>query len=136
MATTVKQNGTPKKPATSSTPIKQKLAEEAKGQPSPSPKKEEKPPIMTPISLEAKIEHFEKLRGIANQRERVVETLSSLSKFRYNQGDSSIFKITDGNGLEFITSNTNLINLVTQEVQHVLVKRKSELEQQILDFSL
>lgn len=89
-----------------------------------------------PISLDERINSFEKLKGLATQRERLVSTLGNLNKFTYNQGHSSKFMLRDENGEEFITSNTNLIKLVTTELQETLSQRKLEIEKEILGFEL
>ena len=44
--------------------------------------------------------------------------------------------IRDENGEEFITSNTNLIRLVTTQLQETLSQRKLEIEKEILVFEL
>ncbi|MFK7750251.1 MAG: hypothetical protein AB8B65_17810, partial [Kordia sp.] len=89
-----------------------------------------------PLSLDDRINNFQKLQGLANQRERLMHTLNSLTKFKYNNGDSSIFLIRDENGEEVKTSNTNLSKLVTNHVQDTLLVRKDEIEKQILQFEL
>ncbi|WP_416441616.1 hypothetical protein ACH3O9_14365 [Leeuwenhoekiella sp. A16] len=88
------------------------------------------------ISLDDRIQNFEKLRGLATQRERLTQTLNELTKFNYNQGDSASFYIRDSHNSEFKTTNTNLIKLVTTHLQSTLEERKSEIEEQILQFEL
>lgn len=88
------------------------------------------------MNLEQRIQKFEKLRGLATQRERLTQTLSELTRFNYNQGDSSSFHIRDSHNLEFKTTNTNLIKLVTTHLQTTLEARKEEIEQQIVQFEL
>lgn len=87
-------------------------------------------------NLETRILSFEKLRGLANQRERLTQTLTELTKFNYNQDDSSSFHIRDSKNLEFKTTNTNLIKLVTEHLQLTLEARKNQIEQEILAFEL
>ena len=139
MATaTVKQNGTAKKTQSAiavktaekakateskSTPVTKKLAEDAITNPKP-------------ISLDDRINKFQKLQGLTNQRERLMMTLTNLTKFKYNNGDSCVFLIRDENGEEFKTSNTNLIKLVTNHLQDTLLVRKNQLEEEILKFEL
>lgn len=132
MATTAKQNGTEKKtPATTakngangktSATVKN-LAVEAVG-------------VKQAKSLEEKITGFEKLRGLANQRERLVSTLSDLNKFKFNNGDNCIFALRDENQKEFKTTNNNLIKIVTDVLQETLTARKTEIEAEILNFEL
>ena len=86
--------------------------------------------------MDDRIQNFEKLRGLATQRERLNQTLSELTKFNYNQGDSASFYIRDSHNLEFKTTNTNLIKLVTTHLQSTLEERKSEIEEQIVKFEL
>lgn len=139
MATTAKQNGTPKKRTTpvkqngkvttpdpqktTEAPVVKKLAEQAIGQ---HPEK----------SLDEKIQGFEKLKGLANQRERLVSTLHKLNKFKYNNGDTCVFLLRDEDHQEFQTGNTTLIKLVTDVLQEQLEHRKTEIEIEILNFEL
>lgn len=88
------------------------------------------------ISLDERIQKFEKLRGLATQRERLTETLTELTKFNYNQDGSSSFFIRDSRHLEFKKTNSNLIKLVTSHLQSTLEQRKAEIEQQIIQFEL
>ena len=138
METKTKQNGAANKQnATVKKEVQKKLAEEAMGK---------TPAIETPhgqkvaekpqINLDERIQKFEKLRGLATQRERLTDTLNELTKFNYNQGDSASFHIRDSHNLEFKTTNTNLIKLVTTHLQSTLEQRKSEIEQEIVQFEL
>ncbi|WP_422350791.1 hypothetical protein [Flagellimonas sp.] len=88
------------------------------------------------VSIDNRIQKFEKLKGLATNRERLNQTLGELTKFNYNQDGSSSFYIRDSHGLEFKTTNSNLINLVTTQLQKTLEQRKSEFEQEILAFEL
>ncbi|GAL77283.1 hypothetical protein JCM19274_4996 [Algibacter lectus] len=135
METKVKANGTAKRQtATVKKDVQKKLTEQAIGKTVVPEKKEtvEKPVI----NLDDRIQKFEKLKGLASQRERLAETLTSLTKFNYNQDDSSSFVLRDSSNLEFKTSNTNLIKLVTSQLQSTLEQRKSEVEEQIVQFQL
>lgn len=135
MATTVKQNGTAKmENAPVKKEVRRKLPDEAIGK-AASTEKTVAPKKAT-ISLEDRIQNFEKLRGLATQRERLTQTLNELTKFNYNQGDSCSFYIRDSHNLEFKTTNTNLIKLVTEHLQSTLEERKSEIEGQIVQFEL
>jgi hypothetical protein len=137
MATAVKQNGTAKKEtATVKKEVQQQLAKDAIDNSKDTPKVPEKKEVATTVNLDDRIQRFEKLRGMANNRERLVQTLNELTKFNYNQGDSSTFYIRDASGLEFKTTNTNLIRLVTSNLQTTLEDRKVELEKEILQFEL
>lgn len=133
---TVKQNGTAKKETT--TPkkaVQKKLAEQATGK-TPTPvTNQEKTPII-PVNLDDRMQKFEQLKGLAHQRERLNSTLTSLTKFKYNQSDSCTFYIKDSDGLEFRTTNTNLIQLVTNHLKHTLDTRKTEIEKQLVAFEL
>ncbi|WBL24222.1 hypothetical protein [Zunongwangia sp. HGR-M22] len=88
------------------------------------------------ISFDERIQKFERLKGLATQRERLTQTLTELTKFNYNQDGSSSFLIRDAHHLEFKTTNSNLIKLVTSHLQSTLEKRKVEIEQQIVQFEL
>ncbi len=130
MATQAKTNGQAKKEMTTTQPAVQKqLAAEAAAQ---TGKQRPEPGI----SLDERIDNFEKLRGLANQRERVTEILTELSRFNYNSDDSCTFFLRDIAGLEFKTTNTNLIKMVATELQRILETKKAELEQQIVTFKL
>ncbi|GGD95820.1 hypothetical protein GCM10011412_37400 [Maribacter cobaltidurans] len=135
MATTVKQNGTSKKDTASvKKEVQKKLTDEAIGKAASTEKTVASKKAT--ISLDDRIQNFEKLRGLATQRERLTQTLNELTKFNYNQGDSASFYIRDSHNLEFKTTNTNLIKLVTTHLQSTLEERKSEIEEQILQFEL
>ena len=135
MATTVKQNGTSKKDTASvKKEVQKKLTDEAIGKAASTEKTVASKKAT--ISLDDRIQNFEKLRGLATQRERLNQTLSELTKFNYNQGDSASFYIRDSHNLEFKTTNTNLIKLVTTHLQSTLEERKSEIEEQIVKFEL
>lgn len=88
------------------------------------------------INLDERIQKFEKLRGLATQRERLTETLNELTRFNYNHDGSSSFYIRDSRNLEFKTTNSNLIKLVSTHLQSTLEERKSEIEEQIMKFEL
>ena len=137
---TVKQNGTAKKETT--TPkkaVQKKLAEQATGK-APTPvtnqEKSQENPSIIPVNLDDRMQKFEQLKGLAHQRERLNSTLTSLTKFKYNQSDSCTFYIKDSDGLEFRTTNTNLIQLVTNHLKHTLDTRKTEIEKQLVAFEL
>ncbi len=135
MKNVVKQNGVAKKEnATVKKEVQKKLTEQAIGK-TTVPKKT----VVTEksvINLDERIQRFEKLRGLATQRERLTQTLSELTKFNYNQDDSSSFYLRDSRNLEFKSTNTNLIKLVTTHLQSTLEQRKSEIEEQIIQFEL
>ena len=124
------------------TAVKARLTEEAKTTPvngTPAKAKEvpvKAVPVLAPVSLDNRIQNFEKLRGLANNREQLVTKLNELTKFNYNHDGSSQFTLRDSNGLEFKTTNTNFINMVTIQLQQTLEQRKQEIETQILEFEL
>ncbi len=143
METKAKQTGKTRNGiATEKKDVKSKLTEEAKSVPvsSTAVKAKEKPqkqePAKASVNLDDRIQNFEKLRGLANNREQLVGKLSELTKFNYNHDGSSQFTLRDSNGLEFRTTNTNFINLVTSQLQETLEKRKQEIEAQIVQFEL
>ncbi|WP_435138395.1 hypothetical protein [Formosa sp. A9] len=94
------------------------------------------PVAKTEINLDDRIQKFEKLKGLATQRERLTETLNDLTKFNYNQDGSASFQIRDSHHLEFKTTNSNLIKLVTTHLQLTLEQRKAEIESAIVAFEL
>lgn len=135
METKTKSNGVAKRQtATVKKEVQKKLTEEAIGKTVVPEKKvtAEKPVI----NLDDRIQKLEKLRGLATQRERLTETLNELTKFNYNQDGSSSFHIRDSRHLEFKTTNSNLIKLVTTHLQSTLEQRKAEIEQDIVQFEL
>lgn len=135
METKTKSNGVAKRQtATVKKEVQKKLTEEAIGK---TVVPEKKATVEKPvINLDERIQKFEKLRGLATQRERLTETLNELTKFNYNQDGSSSFHIRDSRHLEFKTTNSNLIKLVTTHLQSTLEQRKSEIEEQIVQFEL
>ena len=143
MATNVKTNGNKKgETVTTKATVQKKLAEEAKGSKATPESKPAlnipgtKKPLEAIVNLDERINRFEKLRGIANQRERLVQTLTELSRFNYNQDGSSSFYLRDASGAEFKTINSNLIKLVATQLQNMLETRKTELEKELLEFQL
>lgn len=135
METATKSNGVAKKESTTvQKEVQKKLTSEAIGKTVAKETKanDEKPAV----NLDDRIQKFEKLRGLATQRERLTETLNELTKFNYNQDGSSSFYIRDSRNLEFKTTNSNLIKLVTEHLQSTLEQRKSEIEEQIIQFEL
>ena len=135
METKARQNGIAKKEnATVKKEIQKKLTDEAVGKTVVS---EKTSTVGKPtVNLDDRIQKFEKLRGLATQRERLTETLNELTKFNYNQDGSSSFHIWDSRNLEFKTTNSNLIKLVMTHFQSTLEERKSEIEEQIVQFEL
>ena len=143
MATNAKTNGQSKtETTTAKSAVQKKLAEQATGNKKTPVTKNTpnvpgtKKPLEVIVNLDDRISKFEKLRGLANQRERLTSTLSELTKFNYNQDGSSTFFLRDAAGLEFKTTNSNLIKLVTNHLQHTLEVRKAELEKELIEFEL
>ena len=133
--TQTKQNRTAQNGATK-TEVKKALTKEATVQPKTNAKASVEASDVKPIvNLDERINRFEKLRGLASKREQLVSTLGQLTKFNYNAGDSS-FHLKDANGMSFATGNTNLIKLVTEQLQSTLEARKNELEAEIIAFEL
>lgn len=138
MATTVKRNATVKKETTTAkADVKKQLAKEAVKPDAKQPQPEQTGEATKPaVNLDERMNKFEKLRGIAGQRERLNETLGELTRFNYNQDGSSTFYLKDSAGLEFKTTNSNLIKLVTSQLQKLLEHRKTELEKELIEFEL
>jgi hypothetical protein len=135
METKTKSNGVAKRQnATIKKDVQKKLTEEAIGKTVVHEKQQENK--KTVVNLDDRIQKFEKLRGLTTQRERLTETLNELTKFNYNQDGSSSFYIRDSRNLEFKTTNSNLIKLVTTHLESTLEQRKSEIEEQIVQFEL
>jgi len=136
----LEKNGVAKKKIT--TPkkeVQKKLANEAVGKkespmaPAPKPVIQTETPV---INLDDRMQKFEQLQGLAKQRTRLSETLTDINRFKYNQSDSASFFIKDSSGLEFKTTNTNLIHLVTNHLKGTLEHRKAEIEKQLVAFEL
>lgn len=127
---------------TSKKEVKDKLTAAAKSTPvsretvKTETKEQQTEPVKEVVNLDDRIQKFEKLRGLANNRELLVGKLNELTKFNYNHDGSSQFTLRDSNGLEFKTTNTNFIHLVTSKLQETLESRKQEIEARILDFEL
>ncbi|WP_075340728.1 hypothetical protein [Tenacibaculum agarivorans] len=141
MATaTVKQNGTAKKTTSTKKTVQKKLAKEAIGEPTSPITKDEitntpEPPKPV-VNLDDRMLKFEQMKGLAHQRERLTSTLSELNKFKYNQSDSASFEIVDSQKLSFMTTNTNLIHMVTNFLRNTLEERKKQIEKQLITFEL
>lgn len=135
METKTKSNGTAKRQnATVKKEVQRKLTEEAVGK---TVVPEKVPVVAKPeVNLDDRIQKFEKLKGLATQRERLNQTLGELTKFNYNQDGSSTFYLRDSHNLEFKTTNSNLIKLVTEHLQSTLELRKAEIEREIVRFEL
>lgn len=137
MATAVKQNGSAKKETgTPKATVTKKLAQQAVKPTNGAAHNQTTKPQSPIVNLDDRINRFEKLKGIATQRERLVDTLSSLQRFNYNSGESCSFSLKDAFGLEFKTTNSNLITLVADTLQKTLENRKAELEKELLEFEL
>ena len=135
METKAKANGVAKRQnATVEKDVQKKLTNEAIGK---TVVPEKKTTVEKPIiNLDDRIQKFEKLKGLATQRERLNQTLNELTKFNYNQDGSGSFYLRDSHNLEFKTTNSNLIKLVTEHLQFTLEQRKAEIEQEIVRFEL
>ena len=139
MATVVKNGVEKSKTATPKTTVQKKLANQAIGKNEAPISKEQKTEVQaeTPIiNLDDRMQKFEQLKGLAHQRTRLSDTLTDLNRFKYNQSDSATFFIKDSHGLEFKTTNTNLIHLITSHLKHTLETRKGEVEKQLVAFQL
>lgn len=135
METKTKQNGIEKEDqANAKKEVQRKLTEEAMGKATQSVKTDTVG--KSEVNLDERIQKFEKLKGLATQRERLTETLNKLTKFNYNQDGSCAFQIKDSHHLEFKTTNSNLIKLVTSHLQATLEQRKIEIERDIVKFEL
>ena len=140
MATKTIPNGTEKKTTTARAKkeLQTELAKKASGSQSTVAIKAsngQKPEFNPVVNLDERINRFEKLRGLANKREKLVQTLADLTRFNYNT-DEAQFYLKDASGATFSTGNTNLIKLVTSQLQGTLEQRKTELEAEIMVFEL
>ena len=142
MATVVKNGVAKNKTVTPKKAVQEQLVADATGKkktpivPIAKPTETVQQAVKPIINLDDRMHKFEKLKGLAGQRERLSETLSELTKFKYNQSDSASFFIKDSVGLEFKTTNSNLIHLVTNHLKATLENRKSEIETQLIAFEL
>ena len=140
MATLVKNGVAKMKSVTPKKEVQKKLTAQATGKTpsvetvnSTATKKVETPVI----NLDDRMQKFEQLKGLAaHQRTRLSDTLTELNKFKYNQSDSARFEIKDSQNLSFVTTNTNLIHLVTNHLKSTLELRKAEIEKQLISFEL
>ena len=129
------KNGVTPKIATTKEAVKKQLTHEAK-KPTAAKKVQEQT-VNPAIELASRIEKFEKLKGLCNNREKLNNTLSELLKFTYNNDGSALFFIRSNNGeYEFKTTNSNLIKLVSSQLQKTLEERRQELNTQIMAFEL
>ncbi len=96
-----------------------------------------KPSITSPeVLLEERIQRVTELRGITAKRARSLETLNKLRTFKYAGDDSCTLEIRDAAGNRFGTGNSNLIALLSEHLEGLLQGKLTELNQQIVDFSL
>lgn len=139
MAVLEKNGVTKKKITTPKKEVQKKLANEAIGKKETPIAQTSKSVIQieTPvINLDDRMQKFEQLQGLAKQRTRLSDILTDVNRFKYNQSDSASFFIKDSSGLEFKTTNTNLIHLVTNHLKGTLEHRKAEIEKQLVAFEL
>lgn len=135
METIAKRNGAVKKETTKvNTQVSKTLAKKAAG--GNTEEKVVKAVTVQHVNLDERMQRFEKLRGLANQREKLNNTLIELARFNYNQDGSSAFFIKDASGLEFKTTNSNLITMVSGKLQETLETRKTEIEKELMEFQL
>jgi len=131
---------TTKRPAnrktTSKTEVKQQLNGEAKA-PIKNTEDSKVTPISPMVELAQRIEKFEQMKGLCDQRERLTKTLSDLQRFNYHSNGDALFYLrsSDGNK-EFKSSNSNLIQLVSELLQKTLETRREELNSSIMAFRL
>lgn len=132
------QNGTTKKATTAKKAVQEKLMQEAVGQKTAPVTKTESQPHTEPtvVNLQDKLEKLEQMKGLAQQRARLNQTLTELNKFKYNQSESVRFEIVDSQNLSFKTTNSNLITLVTTHLKTTLETKKFEIEKQLIEFEL
>lgn len=131
------QNGRTNKVTTPKKAVQEKLEQEATGQKAiPVIKEQPKAQQAPVINLQTKLEKFEQMKGLAQQRERLNETLTEINRFKYNQSESVRFEIVDSQNLSFKTTNTNLITLITNHLKATLETRKTEIEKQLIAFEL
>lgn len=136
-----KQNGVAKRTvATQKNAVKahieKKTEEKATTKEVVTPTPQPTPPVAKVKTLDERLSSFERMKGLANQRERLNTTLTDLNKFKYQNSDSCVFLLRDENGKEFKTTNNNLIQLVTDVLQEKLTTRKTEIEKSILEFDM
>ena len=130
-------NGVAKRTATTQKQaVKAHIAQKAENKATAKEAVAPSPQPAPPKTLDERLSSFERMKGLANQRERLNSTLSNLNRFKYQNSDSCVFLLRDDNGQEFKTTNNNLIQLVTDVLQDKLSTRKTEIEQQILTFDL
>lgn len=139
MATMTKNGVTKMKVVTPKKEVQKKLTAQATGKTADveTVNSTATPKVETPvINLDDRMQKFEQLKGLAHQRTRLSDTLTELNKFKYNQSDSARFEIKDSQSLSFVTTNTNLIHLVTNHLKSTLEFRKAEIEKQLIAFEL
>lgn len=88
------------------------------------------------ISLEERIQKVDELRSLTTKRQRTVETLHQLRTFQFGSDDNCTFVLTDGQGMKFATSNSNLISLLSDYFVTLLSDKVSALDDEILAFKL
>lgn len=86
------------------------------------------------VSLDERLKRFEELRGLNNKHDSINVTLTHLQKFNFSQNDSCSLVLQDQAGKQFSTTNTNLITMLSNNLQGQLERKKKELEDDILAF--
>lgn len=88
------------------------------------------------FSLEERIQKVEELRGLTLKRNVTVKTLNDLRTFAFTSDDSCKLEISDSTHKNFTTSNSNLINLLTNHLGALLKGKVTDLDEKIIEFEI
>lgn len=88
-------------------------------------------------TVEDRIENLEKLQVLTGKHVKIRESFHNLEKFNLaNDQDGIGLRLSDGQGHEFKTSNTNAITAVREALKKVMTEMLSETEKQIIEFEV
>lgn len=87
-------------------------------------------------SLEERIQKADELKSLTMKRARTIQTLHHIRTFSFASDDNCTLTIEDSDRQSFETSNSNLIGMLKDYLIKVLSDKVSELDDEILAFSI
>jgi len=88
------------------------------------------------LNLEDRIQRVTELQGLTQKRGLVLETLNNLRTFKFSGDDSVLLEIKDSSNKRFSTSNNNLIDLLSKQLESLLQGKLNDLNKEIIEFKL
>lgn len=87
-------------------------------------------------TLEERIQRVDELKSLTLKRQRTIETLHQIRTFSFASDENCLLSLRDSQNNIFETGNTNLIGLLKEYFILILNEKVSELDDEILAFSL